>query len=126
MPVSTPKTPTLVIDMVPPAMSAGWVRPSRAVAVRAASASARLAQGHRLRVLDVRHDEAPRGGGGDAEVHRVLDHDLLGLLVPGRVDLGVPAGREEHGLHDDQQRRHLDIPELAVGAQPLDEPSWCG
>ena len=40
MPVSTPKTPTLVIVIVPPAMSAGWVRPSRAVAVSAAIASA--------------------------------------------------------------------------------------
>ena len=44
MPASTPKTPTLVIVIVPPAMSAGWVRPSRAVAVRApiASASSRI------------------------------------------------------------------------------------
>jgi hypothetical protein len=31
VPVSTPKTPTLVIVIVPPDMSAGWVRPSRAV-----------------------------------------------------------------------------------------------
>ncbi len=40
MPASTPKTPTLVIVIVPPDMSAGWVRPSRAVAVSACSASA--------------------------------------------------------------------------------------
>ena len=32
VPASTPKTPTLVIVIVPPDMSAGWVRPSRAVA----------------------------------------------------------------------------------------------
>ena len=44
MPASTPKTPTLVMVIVPPAMSAGWVRPSRAVAVSApiASASSRI------------------------------------------------------------------------------------
>ena len=40
VPASTPKTPTLVIVIVPPDMSAGWVRPSRAVVVRAAMASA--------------------------------------------------------------------------------------
>ena len=40
VPASTPNTPTLVIVSMPPDMSAGWVRPSRAVAVRPAIASA--------------------------------------------------------------------------------------
>ena len=40
VPPSTPKTPTLVIVIVPPAISAGWVRPSRAVAVSCPIASA--------------------------------------------------------------------------------------
>src|SRR5690606_35197889 len=40
VPASTPKTPTLVMVKVPSAMSAGWVRPSRAVAVRSANAAA--------------------------------------------------------------------------------------
>ena len=42
VPASTPKTPTLVIVKVPPLISAGWVLPSRAVAVswlRAAASS---------------------------------------------------------------------------------------
>ena len=41
VPPSTPKTPTLVIVNVPPLISAGWVFPSRAVAVSALSAAAR-------------------------------------------------------------------------------------
>ena len=41
VPVSTPKTPTLVIVAVPPDRSAGCVRPSRAVATRSPSAAAR-------------------------------------------------------------------------------------
>jgi hypothetical protein len=40
VPVSTPKTPTLVIVIVPPVMSAGVVRPARAVSVRSLSAVA--------------------------------------------------------------------------------------
>ncbi len=40
MPVSTPKTPTLVMVTVPPAIAAGEVLPSRAVATSSPSASA--------------------------------------------------------------------------------------
>ncbi|OPZ50637.1 MAG: hypothetical protein BWY91_02810 [bacterium ADurb.BinA028] len=40
VPESTPKTPTLVIVIVPPDICAGWVRPSRAVAVSSPSACA--------------------------------------------------------------------------------------
>ena len=40
VPLSTPKVPTLVIVIVPSAMSAGDVRPSRAVSVSACSARA--------------------------------------------------------------------------------------
>jgi hypothetical protein len=40
VPVSTPNTPTLVIVIEPPDMSAGWVLPSRAVETRSAMASA--------------------------------------------------------------------------------------
>ena len=43
MPVSTPKTPTLVIVNVPPTRSAGGVFPSRAVAVSSPSAAASCA-----------------------------------------------------------------------------------
>ena len=54
-------------------------------------------------VLDVRHDQAPLGGGGDAQVHVMLDHDLLRVLVPGRVDHGVPHGREKQRVRHEQQ-----------------------
>ena len=40
VPLSTPKTPTLVIVNVPPAISAGWVLPDRAVSTSALSCSA--------------------------------------------------------------------------------------
>jgi hypothetical protein len=40
VPVSTPKTPTFVIVIEPPAISAGCVLPSRAVEIRLAMASA--------------------------------------------------------------------------------------
>ena len=40
MPVSTPNTPTLVIVIVPPDMSAGVVRPARAVSVSSPIAAA--------------------------------------------------------------------------------------
>ena len=43
VPASTPKTPTLVIVIVPPAMSAGEVRPSRAVAVSSLDRRGQLA-----------------------------------------------------------------------------------
>ena len=54
VPASTPNTPTLVIVIVPPARSAGWVRPALAVSARSPSALARSGQGQGLRVLDVR------------------------------------------------------------------------
>ena len=40
MPLSTPKTPTLVMVIVPRDMSAGVVRPARAVATSSSSAPA--------------------------------------------------------------------------------------
>ena len=40
VPASTPKTPTLVMVKVPPDISAGCVRPSRATAVSSPSAAA--------------------------------------------------------------------------------------
>src|SRR3712207_1203846 len=47
VPVSTPKTPTLVIVIVPPDMSAGLVLPARAVSVRSDSARASSASDSR-------------------------------------------------------------------------------
>ena len=40
-------------------------------------------------VLDVRHQQSARGGRGDPEVDAALEHDLLGGLVPGGVELRV-------------------------------------
>ena len=119
VPVSTPKTPTLVIVIVPPDMSAGEVFPSRAVAVRSPSAPASSAQRHPAGVLDVRHDQPARRGRGDAEVHVVLDHDLLGRLVPAAVDHRVPAGGEQQRLGHEQQRGDLDVGQLRPGGEAL-------
>ena len=107
MPVSTPKTPTLVIVIVPPAMSAGGVRPSRAVAVSAPRASASSTQRQRVGVLDVGYDEPAGRRRRDAQVDVVLDHDLLGRLVPGGVDLRIALHRQQQRLGHHQQRRDL-------------------
>ena len=121
VPASTPKTPTLVIVNEPPAWSAGWVLPSRAVATRSFSARAELGQGEGVGVLDVRDDQPARGGRGDAEVDRALVDDLLRLLVPRRVDDRRTAGRQRDRLRDDQQRRDLELPERLVALEPVDQ-----
>ena len=82
VPVSTPNTPTLVIVIVPPDMSAGEVLPARAVSVSSPIAAASSRSDEPVGVLDVRDDQAALGGGGDAEVDVVLEHDLAGRLVP--------------------------------------------
>ena len=126
VPASTPKTPTLVIVKVPPLMSAGWVFPSRATAVRSPSAAARSTSESVLGVLDVRDHQAARGGGRDAEVDVVLEDDLLGRVVPHRVDLRRTPHREDRGAGQHQQRRDLDVAELAAALEPLDELDGAG
>ncbi len=113
VPLSTPKTPTLVMVIVPPDISAGCVRPSRAVAVSCTDGLGQLEHRHRVGVLDVRDDQPAGRRGSDAEVDVVLLDDLLGRLVPRRVDAGVAADREDHRLGEDEQRRDLDLAELA-------------
>src|SRR5699024_11186210 len=81
-----------------------------------------LPQGHQVGVLEVRHDESARGGGGDAEVHVVLVDDLLGGLVPGGVDLGVAADGDQQRLRDHRQRADLHVGPLPGGAQLGDDP----
>jgi hypothetical protein len=69
-------------------------------------------------VLDVRHDEAALGRDRDAEVHVVLDHDLLGLLVPRGVDHRMPGRRGQQRPGHEQQRRHPQPGELGQLADP--------
>ena len=119
VPVSTPNTPTLVIVIVPPAMSAGVVLPARAVSVSVADRVGQLAQRQLVGVLDVRHDQPAVGGRGDAQIDVVLQDDLAGRFVPAGVDLrGSPSG-EDDGLGHEQQRRDLDVAELAPGGDPV-------
>ena len=118
VPASTPNTPTLVIVIVPPARSAGVALPARAVSVSACRARASSGSVSASRVLDVRHDEAALGGRGDAEVHVVLDHDLLGGGVPGRVDQRVPGHRDEQRPGHEQQRRDPQLGELGQLPEP--------
>ena len=82
VPVSTPNTPTLVIVIVPPDMSAGVVLPARAVSVSSPIARARSTQRQLVGVLDVRDDQPAVGRRGDAEVDVVLEHDLAGRRRP--------------------------------------------
>ena len=49
VPASTPKTPTLVIVNVPPVISAGWVLPSRAIAVSSPERAGQVDQREVLR-----------------------------------------------------------------------------
>ena len=121
VPASTPKTPTLVIVNVPPHISAGWVLPSRAVAVSWLSAPASSSRERSCGVLDVGYDEPARGGRRDAEVDVVLVDDLLGGVVPERVDLRGPPHRQHHRAGQHQQRRDLDVAELAARLEPVDE-----
>ena len=76
VPPSTPNTPTLVIVMVPPARSAGAVRPARAVAASppsAAASSRRLSRSASL----IFGTSRPRGvAAAIPRLHVVLLHDL--------------------------------------------------
>ena len=78
-----------------------------------------LGERHPAGVLDVRDDQPARRGRGDAEVHVVLDHDLLGRLVPAAVDHRVPADGEQQRPRDEQQRADLDAGQLGPQRQPL-------
>ena len=60
VPVSMPKTPTLVMVMVPSLMSAGLVRPARAVAVSSEMASASRSRSSRCASLTF-GTTSPRG-----------------------------------------------------------------
>ena len=121
VPASTPKTPTLVIVNVPAAhlrrLGPALARRTR----QGVDRRAQLGQRQRVGALDVGHDQPARGGGRDAEVHVGLEHDLLGRLVPGRVDLLGAAHRQADRLGHHEQRGHLDVAELAVRLELLDE-----
>ena len=106
--------------IVPPDRSAGDARPARAVSASPPSALGQPGQAQRVRALDVRHDQPALGRGGDAQVHVVLDHDLLRVLVPGRVDHRVPGHRDQQRPGHQQQRRHPDPGELRQLPQPPD------
>ena len=117
MPASMPKTPMLVMEMVPPDSSAGAVLPARAVSVSSVRAVEMLQQGHPVGVLDVRHGQAARRGGGDAQVHVVVLNDLLLRFVPAGVERGVVAQGDEHGLRHDGQRRELVAGKRTAGLE---------
>ncbi len=75
-------------------------------------------QRQRVRVLDRRHDQAAVGGRRDTQVHVVPDDDLLGGLVPRRVDHRLPVDRDEQRLGHEQQRRHPDALEVRELLEP--------
>ena len=73
-------------------------------------------------VLDVGHDQPARGGRGDAEVHVVLDHDLLGRLVPRGVDArGCGGPRCSRALATSSSGLTLTSWNSRSMLQPLDE-----
>jgi len=75
-------------------------------------AAGQFGQRQRARVLDVRHDEATVGGHRDAEVHVVLDHDLVRGGVPRGVDERVPGHRDEQRPGHEKQRGHPQLREF--------------
>ena len=117
MPVSTPKTPTLVIVNVPPVMSAGGVLPAFAVCTSAVIASASSRRDSRPASLMFGTIRPARGRRGDAQVDVLLDHDLAGRRRPGRVDHRVPLDREQHRLGDQQQRRDPHVRATPAGSR---------
>ena len=74
-------------------------------------------------VLDHRHHQTARGGGGDAEIHVLLHDDHVGTWLRAalvdRVDLRCPAGRETHRASCEGQWAELEIGELRTPAQPV-------
>ena len=117
VPASMPKTPMLVMEMVPPG-ELGRSGLARARRVRQlGQRRGELQQGHPVGVLDVRHGQAARRGGRDAQVHVVVLDDLLLGLVPAGVERGVVAQGDEHGLGHDGQRRELVAGKRAAGLE---------
>ena len=119
-----PKAPTLVTVIVLSVMSTGAVRPDLAVAVSLGERDGQLVQAQAVRVPDVRHDQSAWGLRRDAEVHIGLVNDLLRLVLPSRVDLGVAADGEQQRLHGDQQRCDPDVGELAVLPELAQKERW--
>ena len=70
-------------------------------------------------VPDDRHDQPPRGGRRDAEVHVLLDHNLAGCLVEDRVQLRGPPHRKADRPRRERQWSELDVGELGPTAQPV-------
>ena len=117
VPASMPKTPMFVMEIVPPERSAG-AGLARARRVRQfGQRRGELQQGHPVGVLDVRHGQAARGGGRDAQVHVVVLDDLLLRFVPAGVERGVVLQRDQHGLGHQGQRRELVAGERAAGLE---------
>ena len=66
-----------------------------------------VSQGHILNTLQHRNQQTLRGIHSDADVHRVVVGDLLGLRVVGRVDVRVLHQCLSRGLHKEVQVRDV-------------------
>src|SRR5699024_7566281 len=113
VPESMPDTPTLGMVTVPSRVSQSAVRSARAVLATASHPAGLgrfvVPRGQRrqrrlTRVLDIGHGQSARAGRCDAGVRELLEDDLAGLLVPGRVDLRVAADRHQQQLGDHHRR----------------------
>jgi hypothetical protein len=76
-------------------------------------------QRERVGVTDGRDEQAPRRRRGDPEPDPVVVDDLLGGLVPARVEHRCAAQRQAHRLGDERQRAQREGGELARAAQPV-------
>ena len=118
VPASTPNTPTLVIVIVPPARSAGVALPARPVSASTCRPRASSGSDSASACLTFGTMQAALGRHRDAQVHVVLDHDLLGGVVPGRVDERMPGHRDEQRPGHEQQRRDPQLGELGQLPHP--------
>jgi cation diffusion facilitator CzcD-associated flavoprotein CzcO len=60
----------------------------------------------RLGALDVRHQQAAWGCGGDPEIDRTLEHDVLGRLVPEGVEFWGTPQCQAYCLGNDHEWGH--------------------
>ncbi|MBC7209429.1 MAG: filamentous hemagglutinin family protein, partial [Pseudomonas sp.] len=72
-----------------------------------------------LGVAQYRHHQAVVALGGDADMHRAVAGDDLGLVVVGGIDLREVAQGDDHGAHQERQQGQLAAAVAMLGVELL-------